>query len=98
VLGWFRRKLGAGGKLGLRAKGQGEVERLGVCRMWYRFVTYREGAEVVSLGVDVMVDGPDIVGVPSEEAWARSAPGFARDRREEIVDRLKRVKWNRELV
>jgi len=67
-------------------------------RMWYRFVTYREGGYVLSLDVDVMADGPDIVFVPPERAWNHSAPPFAQGRRDEIVERLKGVKWNRELL
>jgi hypothetical protein len=66
--------------------------------MWYRFVTYREGANVVSLVVDVMADGPDIVFVPSARAWDKSAPAFAQGRRDQILERLKGVKWNRELL
>jgi len=66
--------------------------------MWYRFVTYREGANVLSLDVDVMAEGPDIVFVPSAQVWNQSAPPFAQDRRDQIVERLKGLKWNRELL
>jgi hypothetical protein len=66
--------------------------------MRYRFLTYREAGQHLSLHVDVMADGPDIVLVPSEASWRQSAPAFARDHRDQILDRLKNVKWNRELV
>ncbi|MFI5378075.1 MAG: hypothetical protein ACHRHE_02100 [Tepidisphaerales bacterium] len=66
--------------------------------MWYRFVTYRESNDVLSFDVDVMVEGPDIVLVPTAEVWHRSAPTFVRDRRDEVLARLKGIKWNRELV
>ena len=66
--------------------------------MWYRFVTYKEAGNVLSLAVDVMADGPDVVAVPSANAWDLTSPPFARGRRDEVIERLKSVKWNRELA
>jgi hypothetical protein len=66
--------------------------------MWYRFVTYREGDHLLSLDVDVMASGPDVVLVPTVGAWDRSSAQFARGRRDEVMQRLKGVKWNRELA
>ena len=66
--------------------------------MWYRFVVYREGHAFVSLEIDVMADGPDVVANPSERAWQDTAPRFVRTRREAVLQRLKSVAWNREVV
>lgn len=67
-------------------------------RMWYRFLTYTEGDSVLSLHVDVMAQGSDIVLVPSAHSWSQSAPPFAQNRRDAVIERLKSVKWNRELL
>jgi hypothetical protein len=67
-------------------------------KMWYRFLVYRENDCLVSFDVDVMAEGPDVVGVPSAEAWAQSAPAFVRNRRDEVLARLKGIKWNRDLI
>lgn len=98
MFGWFRTKSAQStGTRNATPAGNASV-RSWSARMWYRFVTYREGGNVLSLDVDVMADGPDIVFVPSADAWERTSPPFARGRRDEVVERLKAVKWNRELV
>src|SRR6185437_13090230 len=98
VFGWFRTK--SAQSTAARKVTPPESPRVQPwsSRMWYRFVTYREGDNVLSLDVDVMADGPDMVFVPSADAWDRTSPPFARGRRDDVVERLKGVKWNRELV
>jgi hypothetical protein len=44
-----------------------------------------------------MVSGSDIVYVPDAENWQRRAPTAYRDRRDELLARLKGVRWNRNL-
>jgi hypothetical protein len=44
-----------------------------------------------------MYEVPDIVGVPNPSSWTKTAPAWASHRREEILARLKSIKWHREL-
>jgi hypothetical protein len=67
-------------------------------KMWYRFLVYSEKDLLVSFDVDVMAEGPDVVGVPSPRAWAQTAPAFVRNSRDEILARLNGIKWNRDLI
>src|SRR5438105_3754254 len=99
MLGWFR-KLSRQSGTENRSTAQPPANEVPAwdARMWYRFVTYHELNSILSLEVDVMMEGADIVFVPTAELWHRSAPPFARDRRNEVLARLKGIKWNRELV
>ena len=65
--------------------------------MGWRYVGYREGDASLSLQIEPMVKGGDLVYVPGESGWLRTAPDWARQRRAEILSRLKSVKWNRKL-
>jgi len=44
-----------------------------------------------------MVSGSDLVYVPDADTWKRLAPTAYRDRRDEVLGRLKGVRWNRSL-
>src|SRR5947209_6269674 len=63
--------------------------------MGWRRVVYQENDDVLWLSIEPMAAGADLVYVPDAEAWRRSAPGWAQSRREEILQRLKEVRWNR---
>jgi hypothetical protein len=67
-------------------------------QMGWHYVAYREGGEAISLSIEPMVRGADVVYTPDDEKWAQSAPAWARTRRGEILERLKSVAWNRELT
>lgn len=69
-------------------------------RMGWRYVAYVEKDKGVSLSLDIepMVKGDDRVYVPNESNWLKEAPSWARERRSEILDRLKSVAWNRKLT
>lgn len=60
-------------------------------------MTYRERQVSVTFQIEPMMSGPDLVYVPDADSWRRLAPGVFRDRRDEVMARLKAVKWNREL-
>jgi hypothetical protein len=60
-------------------------------------VVYRDGRTGVSLTIEPMYDSPDIVYVPDVAAWTRTAPAWARSRRDEILARMKAPKWHRDL-
>jgi hypothetical protein len=66
--------------------------------MGWRYVTYREGRNALTLQIEPMAQGADVVYVPDAERWASGAPAWARARAAEIVERLKSIAWNRELV
>ena len=65
--------------------------------MGWRFVQYREAGESLALAIEPMVSGEDLVYVPDTMSWRERAPAAFRDRREEILNRLRSVRWNREL-
>ncbi|HEY0049382.1 MAG TPA: hypothetical protein VGB68_08870 [Pyrinomonadaceae bacterium] len=66
--------------------------------MGWRYVSYIEENTAIALQIEPMARGEDIVYVPDEANWLKSAPDWARQRREEILARLKSVMWNRRLV
>jgi hypothetical protein len=66
--------------------------------MGWRYVRYVEGNDAVNFQIEPMVKGGDIVYVPGEAIWRENAPYGARHRRDEILERLKSVEWNRELI
>jgi hypothetical protein len=65
--------------------------------MGWRYVRYVEGGEGIAFQIEPMVKGGDLVYVPAEGIWSSTAPDWARQRRTEILSRLKSVKWNRKL-
>jgi hypothetical protein len=64
-------------------------------RMGWRYIAYVEGDAWLSLPIEPMFRGHDIVYVPDEENWLKEAPPWARERRGEILQRLMSVAWNR---
>jgi hypothetical protein len=66
--------------------------------MGWRFVSYGEQGLWISLQIEPMAKGPDLVYVPGESVWSRSAPSWVEERRAEILGRLESVPWNRELT
>ena len=67
-------------------------------RMGWRYVSYAENDSTVALSIEPMVKGDDRVFVPDEAHWLKGAPAWARERRAEILNRLKSVAWNRKLA
>lgn len=66
--------------------------------MGWRVLTYEEGERWLSLRIEPMTDGPCRVYVPGTRRWALQAPAWARGRRESILQRLRQIAWNRDLV
>jgi hypothetical protein len=67
-------------------------------KMGWRFVTYTQKEGVLSLQIEPMAKGPDIVYVPDEETWAKAAPSWAQSIASDILARVKSVAWKRELL
>jgi hypothetical protein len=65
--------------------------------MNWQSVIYHEGGRGISLQIEPMFDVADIVYVPDAAAWSRTAPPWARAHRDEILARLKSLKWHRDL-
>jgi ribose 5-phosphate isomerase B len=55
----------------------------------FRYLKYMEGKEALEFQVDPSLKGPSIVHVASEERWKSEMPEWAKDRREEILERIK---------
>jgi hypothetical protein len=73
------------------------VTLAGHVEMNWQAVVYREGDHGISLQVEPMFEGADVVYVPDAAAWSRTAPPWASARRDEIIARLKAPKWHRDL-
>jgi len=87
------KSLGLSGKRNLTSVGgEGWSAEMG-----WRYVRYIEGETSVNLQIEPMAKDDDIVYVPDEATWQKDAPYSARHKREEILERLKSVEWNRQL-
>ena len=65
--------------------------------MGWRYVAYAEGDVSFQLQIEPMVKGNDVVYVPNEASWLRKGPSRTKERRAEVLSRLKSVAWNRKL-
>ena len=65
--------------------------------MGWRVLTCQTGNDWLSLQIEPMAKSPCRVYLPSEPAWKAKAAGWAKDRREAILARLKEVEWNRDV-
>jgi hypothetical protein len=65
--------------------------------MGWRYVKYQEADGVVIFSIEPMVAGADVVHVPDRARWKKASPAWAKDRSAEIVERLRSVKWHRNL-
>ena len=54
-----------------------------------RYIIYSEGKDAMEFQVDPGLKHPTIIHIPSEERWKKESPEWARNRRDEILDRLK---------
>ena len=68
-----------------------------LARMGWRYVTYAEGQNSLTMTIEPMAVGPDVVYVPDAAAWATKAPAWAQTRSTEILEKLKSIAWAREL-
>lgn len=66
--------------------------------MGWQAMTYCEGQDWLSLRIEPMKLGPCQVYVPGAQAWWALAPDFAKQRREELLQKARSTAWNRDLV
>src|SRR5262245_22498496 len=66
--------------------------------MGWHYISYKHGKEWLSLNITPMFNQPDIVTIPSNERWLQDAPEWAKSSRQKILDRMRAVQWNRELI
>lgn len=55
----------------------------------FRYIKYLEGNNTLEFKVDPGLKNPTVIHVPSRERWKSEIPTWAKDRREEIINRLK---------
>jgi hypothetical protein len=55
----------------------------------FRYVKYFEGENELELQVDPGLKEPSIIHVPSPERWRSEMPSWARERRDEILQRIR---------
>jgi hypothetical protein len=66
-------------------------------RMGWRYITYIAGDSAIHFQIEPMAKLADIVYVPDEAGWQKSAPDWAKEHREAVVGCLRGVRWNRKL-
>ena len=55
----------------------------------FRYIKYMEGKNFVEFQVDPGLKRPSVVYIPSQERWNSELPEWSKNRRDEIVDRVK---------
>lgn len=63
--------------------------------MGWRYITYRQGMQTITMMIQPMVKGPCLVYAPNEKCWKQYAPSWASNKREDILNYLSSIKWNR---
>jgi len=56
----------------------------------FRYIKYMEGKNALEFQVDPGLKTSSVIHIPSAEAWKKGLPEWARHRREEILDRIKK--------
>lgn len=54
----------------------------------FRYIKYMEGKNSLTFQVDPGLKTPTIIHIPSPENWNQKVPGWAHNRRQEILDRI----------
>jgi len=55
----------------------------------FRYIKYMEGKDSIEFQVDPGLKTPSVIHIPSPDRWHAEIPGWARDRRDEILQRVK---------
>lgn len=55
----------------------------------FRYIKYMEGKDFIEFQVDPGLKRPSVVYIPSQERWNSELPGWSKNRRDEIIDRVK---------
>ena len=55
----------------------------------FRYIRYMEGFNKLELSVEPLTKDPSVIFVPSDEKWKTEMPDWAKERREEILSRIK---------
>jgi len=73
----------------LRSKGRKPGEDAYDLLIAFRYIKYMEGDKDLEFKIDPGLKRPSVIHIPSPQSWNREVPPWARDRREEIIDRIK---------
>ena len=63
--------------------------------MGWRYVSYFEKDQWISFEIEPMYQSACLIKIPDENSWKKSSPLWARANREEILNNLKSIPWNR---
>jgi hypothetical protein len=55
----------------------------------FKYIRYMEGTDKLELDVEPLTHGPSVIYLPSPEKWNNEMPDWAKDRRAEILGRIK---------
>lgn len=79
----------AGGSEALKTKGRKPGEEAFDLLIAFRYIKYMEGDMNLEFKVDPGLKRPSVIYIPSPQRWNRDVPPWARDRREEILSRIR---------
>lgn len=65
--------------------------------MGWKYVRYTQDNKSIIFIIDPMIGRPDLVYVPDEASWKKTAPKWAKNLRSHILNVLKSIPWNRKL-
>jgi len=55
----------------------------------FKWVEYSENGKTIHIDVEPGVGVPSLVNLPGSERWQKEMPDWAKNRREEIIERIK---------
>lgn len=67
-------------------------------RMGWKYLSYIHGDEKIVFNIEPMVGEPDIIYIPKIEIWKESSTKWASENRNEILNAIKSIDWNRDLI
>lgn len=67
-------------------------------KMGWKHVSYTDGNDKVVFNIEPMIGEPDIIYVPNDEMWMRCLKTWVRESKNEILNNIKSIKWNRDIV
>ncbi|MBC7692504.1 MAG: hypothetical protein H7222_12135 [Methylotenera sp.] len=66
--------------------------------MGYRYVRYSQGGSSIELTIEPMMGEADLIYIPDDSSWTRTAPNWARARKSEILEKILKTAWRRSLT
>jgi hypothetical protein len=66
-------------------------------KMGWRFLSYIQGNEKIVFNIEPMVKESDILYIPKNQIWRESSPKWASENKDQILESIKAIDWNRNI-